>query len=116
MLHKRQVVFPKKLTKVIDAILTPVMQVKFKNHGFPWYLYKNSLELTYLDCVVSYSQINLLLWLLYESEKKITENDIITVVYKVEKTVAHNTVILEQLEHQPELLHVAAYAGSWLGC
>ncbi|MFV2061263.1 MAG: hypothetical protein ACC653_11320, partial [Gammaproteobacteria bacterium] len=115
ILHKLQRNIPKKITDLIDVMLTPVMQVKFKNHGFPWFLYKNSLELTFLDCVVSYSQIKLILGLLYESEQKITEQDIITVIYKVEKTVAHNTLILKQLEQQPELFHIASYAGCWMG-
>ncbi|MFV1985222.1 MAG: hypothetical protein ACC657_16865, partial [Thiohalomonadales bacterium] len=115
LINKLQRGIPKKLTNEVDAVLTPVMQVKFKNHGFPWYLYKNSLELTYLDCVIPYSQMNMVLWLLYESEQKITEQDIITVIYKVEKTVAHNTLILDQLEHQPELLQIASYSACWLG-
>ncbi len=114
LINKLQAGIPKKLTNEIDAILTPVMQVKFKNHGFPWYLYKNSLELTYLDCVIPYSQMNLILWMIYENTQKITEQDIITVIYKVEKTVAHNTLILEQLEHQPELLQIASYSACWL--
>jgi lysine-N-methylase len=114
VLHKLQTAIPKKLNDEIDAILASVMMVKFKNHGFPWYPYENSLELTYLDCVIPYSQINLILYLLYDSEQKITEKDIITAIYKVEKTVAHNTLILEQLKYQPELLQLTAYAGCWL--
>jgi len=114
LFQKVHTAMPAAIVTKIDSILTKYILVKFKNHGFPWYLYKNSLELTFLDCVVSYNQIKLLLCLLYESENKISENDIITTIYKVEKTVAHNTLILQQLEHRSDLLQIASYAGCWI--
>lgn len=106
---------PDKVIRKIDALLMPYMLVKFKNHGFPWYLYKNNLILTLLDCVIPLYQINMLLWYLYESGHEISKNDIITAIYKVEKKSAHNTLILEQLEIRPELLNTGHYAAAWLG-
>lgn len=98
----------------IDNLLTRYMVVKFKNHGYPWYLYKNNLTLTFLDCIIPFSQINMLLWLIYDNKQSIVQNDVIKIIYKVEKTTAHNTQILDSIENRPELADLLNYAGSWL--
>ncbi len=99
---------------LLEKLLHRYLMVKFVNHGFPWYPFNNNFNATFLDCLVPFFQINLLIWCRYQQAGRINQEEIETIIYKVEKKLAHNTLILQTLNKEPWLLEMEKYSAGWL--
>ncbi len=99
----------------LQGMLENYLTVKFMNHGFPWYPFQNHFILTFLDCVVPFFLVRTLISLHLSRYGAISDDEISTIIYKVEKKLAHNLSIFEGLKNEPELLDLDEYAASWTG-
>ena len=93
------------IPETIQQGLDRYLQVKFVNHGFPMACHASELVLTYLDCVVGFSQVMLLLWL-SGTDRPLQEEDLVRAIYRVERGLVHNDQLrsrLLQYASQPDM-------------
>ncbi len=85
--------------------------VKLRNHGFPHAPVQGNFLVNLLDCSVALASIQLWMWLLLKEKKTITESELVTIIYKVERALIHNDSFYEQLNKSPQLLDRPTYLG-----
>lgn len=85
------------------------LKVKFINHAFPWDPMHGNIIALFLNCVLPYMLIQILLWITKDAKGMVGTSDIISVVYRVERRLDHNIKIYEYLSDNPELLHLDKY-------
>lgn len=91
------------------AFLDRYLEIKFRNHGFPWHPFAGNYTVTFLDCVLPLGQCLLLLWSIAASAGAVDDEALQRVVYTVEKHVSHNTRIFDFLKRNPWLLEPGRY-------
>ncbi len=101
------------LDQAVQHTLKKYLEVKFVNHGFPYACHETRLVATFLDCLVGLSQILLLLWLLGQ-KGKISQQDLVNVIYRVERGLVHNDLVSNRLLQYAERLDEDGYILSFL--
>lgn len=91
--------------------LRAYLVVKLRNHGFPYAPVQGNFLVNLLDCSVSLAGIQLWMWLLQKEQKMLTEEDIASIIYKVERAFVHNDDFYQQLNKNPQLLDMSEYLG-----
>ena len=93
----------------IAPFLERYLEVKFRNHGFPWNPFAGNYTATFLDCVLPFSHCTLLLWTIVDSGGEVDATTLERAVYTVEKSVSHNTRIFDFVKRHPVLLQPERY-------
>ena len=88
------------------------LAVKLRNHDFPHAPVQGNFLVNLLDCSVALATIQLWMWLLVKEQKRITEGELVSIIYKVERAYIHNDAFYQQLDGNPQLLDMSAYLGS----
>lgn len=99
-----------KLRKWVPSLRSYLI-VKLRNHGFPHAPVQGNFLVNLLDCSVALATIQLWMWLLLKEQKTITENQLVTIIYQVERAFIHNDAFFRQLDANPQLLDMSAYLG-----
>lgn len=94
-----------------ESSLRRYLIVKLRNHDFPHAPVEGNFLVNLLDCSVAFATIQLWLWLLLQEQQTITEDELVTVIYKVERTFIHNDTFYQHLNENPQLLDMSAYLG-----
>ena len=85
--------------------------VKLRNHGFPHAPFQGNFLVNLLDSSVALATIQLWMWLLVKEQKTITEDELVSIIYKVERAYIHNDAFYRELDANPQLLDMSAYLG-----
>jgi len=91
----------------LNVKLHRLLQVKFHNHGFPWRPFQGNYTATFLDVVLPFTVMILLLCMLDDAGEEITDALVQKIVYKVERNFTHNLSIFELLQQQPVWTNLA---------
>lgn len=93
----------------VAPFLERYLEVKFRNHGFPWNPFAGNYTATFLDCVLPFSHCTLLLWAIADSGGEVDETTLQRAIYTVEKSVSHNTRIFDFVKRHPVMLQPERY-------
>ncbi len=91
-------------------ILENYLQLVFVNAGFPWDPEGKNHAATFLFCIIPFSIVLLLCWMLYEQAAEITPAQLLTLIYTVEAKATHNNVIYDTLAADPGKYALHQYA------
>ena len=92
-----------------ESSLRRYLMVKLRNHGFPHAPVEGNFLVNLLDCSVAFATIQLWLWLRVQEQQTITENELVNIIYRVERRFIHNDIFYQHLNENPQLLDMSAY-------
>ncbi|MFP4611673.1 MAG: flagellin lysine-N-methylase [Thiohalophilus sp.] len=101
------------LPPFVQSSMKRYLKVKLVNHGFPLAVHQNELIQTFLECGIATMQI-LYLTRLRALDGTVTQADMETIIYKVERAMVHNDKIEDVLNRNPELESLDSYAALFL--
>ncbi|UCE89770.1 MAG: flagellin lysine-N-methylase [Pseudomonadota bacterium] len=97
----------------LDTLLEQYLRVKFVNHGFPYALHQDDHVATFLDCVVPYVLLQVLLGWQAVEQGGDGLADVALTIAKVETVLGiHNAKVFPQIEKHPELRPLEQSLGS----
>ena len=88
------------------------LQMKFFRNDFPIRPVEGNLVAGFLFCLLPYAYIQLFVWARLRNTGKLNEEDIVEIVYKVERKFDHTDKIYQFLSKYPELLRLDKYLKS----
>ncbi|MDH5652226.1 MAG: flagellin lysine-N-methylase [Gammaproteobacteria bacterium] len=94
----------------LDQFGTNYLLVKCVNTGFPMQPRSGNFVATFLHAVLPYAMIQLFLWMLFDKNKSITQNDIAVATAIIERHLDHNLKIYNLFEKNPVFLQLDHYA------
>lgn len=93
-------------------LMSRYLKVKFINNAFPRSPVEGNLVAGLLHCVIPYALMQLSVWVAAEYKSQLAEQDIVEIMYKVERKLDHTEWIYKFLGEHPELLRIDTYYGS----
>lgn len=79
------------------------------NHGFPWNPATGNHVATFISTIFPFATTWLFLWLLVASGKSIGQEDIVTAVYRADRTLTHSDKIPNLLDSKRDALRLDTY-------
>jgi len=94
------------LADILDNLGMKYLLVKFQSRGFPYDPPADNYIAAFLFGILPYCYINLCLWVLFDSEKKIMKQDVIDIIYRTERIVQHSDAIYKSIINNQQILQI----------
>ena len=92
-----------------ERYMVNYLKVKFINNGFPFKPMEDNYIASFLYCIYPLVVIQLCLWLHYDYYNKVTDEDVLNIIYRVERVFDHNDRIYRYLAITPDALRLDHY-------
>ena len=95
--------------KCYNGAFDRYIQAVFVLKGFPWTTGEHGYIDAFLQCTIPLAMIQLLSWLYIEEHKEISNEELITIIYSIEKRFGHNSEINDTIKKSPDLRKIELY-------
>ena len=99
----------KKLPTNFDNFLSNYLAVNFIKFSFPWNPIQGNLFLSFIPAIIPVFLVKLFIMIIIEENNKITDAEIVKIIYSVERELGHNKRIIQHVAQTQELLRLDTY-------
>jgi lysine-N-methylase len=85
------------------------LQAAFVSNSFPWAPGHHGHTEAFLSSLIPFAVIQLLSWLYAEKQQRLTENDVVTIVYGVDRRFVHRADIIKNIRNNSNFYRLDLY-------